>query len=82
VLAKSPVAATRRSTGSPLLRKHGPTATISGKGLSGRTGTIPRLSSPTEHGPGYSLCPHTREAGTASPRKRKRRPERRRRWPA
>jgi hypothetical protein len=34
-----------------------------GQASSGRTGTVAGLSSPTEHGPGQSLCP-TREAGT------------------
>jgi hypothetical protein len=48
-----------RSTGGPRPRKREPTATISGKNLSGWTGTISMLSSPTEHGPGQSPVPHT-----------------------
>jgi hypothetical protein len=42
-----------------LPRKHEPTVTISGKRLSGRTGTMTMLSSPTEHGAGQSPVPHT-----------------------
>jgi hypothetical protein len=54
-----PMGAVRRSTGDPLPRKNEPIATTSGKSLSGRTGTMTMLSSPTEHGAGQSPVPHT-----------------------
>jgi hypothetical protein len=54
------MAAARRSTGGSVPRNSEPTATISVKCLSARTDTVAMLSSPSEHGPGHSLCPHTR----------------------
>jgi hypothetical protein len=73
VLVKSPMAAARRSTGDPLPRKHEPTAT-SGKSLLGRTVTNYMLSPHIRARSRLFPVPHTREAGTASPRKRKRPP--------
>ena len=53
-------------------RKHEPTTSISGKSLSGRTGTISTLSPHIRARSRLFPVPHTREAGTASPLKRKR----------
>jgi hypothetical protein len=67
VLAKSPMAAARRSIGGPVPRKNEPLRQHRARVFAGRRGTMTVLSSLSEHGPGHSLCP-TREAGTASPR--------------
>jgi hypothetical protein len=58
----------RRSTGGPVLRKDEPTATISGKCLSVRTGTVAMLSSPSEHGPGHFPAPQHARPGPFSPK--------------